>query len=185
LAPLDEEFCKGFGVRLLKRHHPTRYQAFLWGLASGVGFGMVEANAYGAGAFHESPYRWWDGVLLRGAASSLHALTSGMVGIGWYYMFRGSRRRFAGFYLLAVGLHGSWNAMNLLTVARVLPGFERLSDHDLEIVLEVGLGVIALGILLFLWALARSLAREDDAPTDAPPPQATVPVPLPAAPASA
>jgi len=188
LAPLDEEFCKGFGVRLLKRHNPTRYQAFLWGLASGIGFGMVEANGYGAGAFHQSPYRWWDGVLLRGASSSLHALASGMVGIGWFYLFRGRRGRFAGFYLLAVALHGSWNAMNLLTVARVLPGFKRLSDHQVEIALEVGLGLIALGILAFLWTLSRSLAREDDAPPGDTMPPAPTPIAtpaLPVAPASA
>ncbi len=185
LAPLDEEFCKGFGVRLLQRHHPTRYQAFLWGLASGVGFGMVEANAYGAGAFNQSPYRWWDGVLLRGAASSLHALTSSIVGIGWFYLFRGSRKRFAGCYLLAVSLHGSWNALNLLTVARVLPGFKRLSDHSVEIVLEVVLGLIALGILTLLWTLARRLARADEPPAEPPPAPPLTLAPLPAAPASA
>ncbi|HLZ72309.1 MAG TPA: PrsW family glutamic-type intramembrane protease [Dehalococcoidia bacterium] len=186
LAPLDEEFCKGFGVRLLKRHNPTRYQAFLWGLASGVGFGMVEANAYGAGAFHQSAYRWWDGVLLRGAASSLHALTSSIVGIGWFYCFRGRRLRFAGFYLLAVVLHGSWNAMNLLTVARVLPGFKRLSDHAVEIGLEVGLAIIALGILTVLWRLARRLAHDDTSPAELPPaPPLSAARPLPAASASA
>ena len=185
LAPLDEEFCKGFGVRLLKRHNPSRYQAFLWGLASGAGFGMVEANAYGAGAFNQSPYRWWDGVLLRGAASSLHALTSSIVGIGWFYLFRGSRKRFAGCYLLAVSLHGSWNALNLLTVARVLPGFKRLSDHSVEVGLEVVLGLIALGILTLLWMLARRLARVDEPPTAPPaePPASplTLAQPLPAA----
>lgn len=189
LAPLDEEFCKGFGVRLLKRHQPTRYQAFLWGLASGVGFGMVEANEYGAGAFNQSPYRWWDGVLLRGAASSLHALTSSIVGIGWFYLFRGSRKRFIGCYLLAVSLHGSWNALNLLTVARVLPGFKRLSDHSLEIGLEIVLGLIALGILTLLWTLARRFARADEPsaepPVEPPAPPLTLAQPLPAASPSA
>jgi len=177
VVPLDEEFWKGFGVRLLRNHRPTRYQAFLWGLASGVGFGAVEANEYGFGALRQSPYRWWDGVLLRGSASSLHALASGTVGIAWFYMFRGKRLRFFGLYLVAVGLHGSWNALNLLTVARVLPGFKRVSDHDLEIALEVILAAISVLILTMLWALARSLAREDDASSDDTPPAAPALVP--------
>jgi RsiW-degrading membrane proteinase PrsW (M82 family) len=177
LVPLDEEFCKGFGVRLLRRHNPTRYQAFLWGLASGVGFGAVEAAEYGYGAFAQSAYRWWDGVLLRGAASSLHALASGMVGIAWFYMFQGQKRKFAGFYLLAVGLHGSWNALNLLTVTRVVPGLRHLSSHDLEIGLEVFLGILAVGIIAFLWNLAKSLAKEDE--VGGTPPPASPPVSCP------
>ena len=138
LGPLNEEFWKGFGVRLLRRHHPTRYQAFLWGLASGVGFGMVEANEYGLAGFVRSPYRWWDTILLRGAASSLHALASGLVGIAWFYAFAGKRLRFFAFYFVAVGLHGPWNALNVLTTARVLPWFKTFSDHNVEMtILEI------------------------------------------------
>ena len=56
IGPLNEELWKGYGVRLLKRDRPTRYQAFLWGLAAGVGFGMVEANEYSLSAFARSPF---------------------------------------------------------------------------------------------------------------------------------
>ena len=124
IGPLNEEFWKGFGVRLLRGHHPTRYRAFIWGVASGVGFGAAEVTQYGLAAFHRSPYRWWDVVLVRGAASSMHALASGVVGIGWYYVFAGRRLRGLGLYLVAAGLHGSWNGLNVLTSARVLPPFE-------------------------------------------------------------
>jgi PrsW family intramembrane metalloprotease len=162
LGPLNEEFWKGFGVRLLRDHRPSRYRAFIWGVASGVGFGAAEVTQYGLAAFHRSPYRWWDVVLVRGAASSMHALASGMVGIAWFYAFAGRRLRFFALYLLAVCLHGSWNALSVLTSARVLPPFKGLSDHDLEIVLELLILPIAAVIVVVLGRLARRLAADDD-----------------------
>jgi len=163
LGPLNEEFWKGFGVRLLRSHRATRYQSFFWGLASGVGFGAVEANDYGFAAFHQSPYRWWDTVVLRGGASTLHALASGTVGIGWYYLFAGRRLRGLGLFILAVGLHGSWNGLSVLTAARVLPWFKSLPDHDLEIVLELSTLMLAVPIVCMVRLLSRSLAAEDGA----------------------
>ena len=170
IGPLNEEFWKGFGVRLLRGHHPTAYRAFLWGIASGVGFGATEVTQYGFAAFARSPYRWWDVVLLRGAASSMHALASGIVGIGWFYAFAGRRMRFLGLYLVAAGLHGSWNALNVLTAARVLPPFKSLSEHALEIVLEIVLAGVAVAIVFFLVRLARRLSDEEALPVEDLPP---------------
>jgi RsiW-degrading membrane proteinase PrsW (M82 family) len=161
LGPLNEEFWKGYGVCLLRDSRPTRYQAFLFGVAAGVGFGAVEANLYGTRGFYASPYRWWDAVLLRGGASSLHALASGIVGLGWYYVFSGRPRRGFTLYLLAVGLHGTWNALNVLAAARVVPWLKDLSDHNLEIALEIVVGFMAAGVLLMLWRLSASLVDEE------------------------
>ncbi len=161
LVPFNEEFWKGFGVRLLRGSRPTRYQALLFGVAAGVAFGAVEANQYGTGAFSQSAYRWWDAMLLRGGASSLHALASGIVGLGWYHFALGQRKRALALYLLAVGMHGSWNALNVLASARVFPGFRDLSNHNLGIALEVAVGVLALGVLFMLWKLSGSLAQEE------------------------
>ncbi|HZU75251.1 MAG TPA: PrsW family glutamic-type intramembrane protease, partial [Dehalococcoidia bacterium] len=118
LGPLIEEFCKGYGVRMLREARPSRYQAFLLGVAAGVGFAMFEANEYGLAAFSESPFRWWDTMLVRGGGSSLHALASGIVGLGWYEWNAGRRGRGATLFTLAVGLHGSWNGLNVLVAAR-------------------------------------------------------------------
>lgn len=169
IGPLNEEFWKSFGVRLLRDHRPSRYQAFLWGLASGAGFGMAEAHEYSASALFNSPYRWWDTMLLRGGSSSLHALASGVAGIAWFHLFAGQKLRFAGLFLLSVGIHSSWNALNVLTALRVLPWFKGFTDKNLEIALEAFLGMLALGIIFFLARLARSLAAEDLPPAEPPP----------------
>jgi hypothetical protein len=168
IGPLNEEFWKSFGVRLLRDHRPSRYQAFLWGVASGVGFGIVEANEYSASALFRSPFRWWDTILLRGGSSSLHALASGVAGIAWFHLFAGQKLRFAGLFALAVGIHGSWNALNVLTALRVLPWFKSFTDKNLEIALEIFLGLLALAIIIFLQRLATSLAAEDVPPAQPP-----------------
>jgi len=162
LAPLNEEFWKGFGVRLMRGSTPTRYQAFLFGVASGVGFGMAEAQEYGAGAFSQSPYRWWYTMLLRGGSSGLHALASGMVGLAWFYVFRGRRGRAFGFFLIAAGMHGTWNGLNLLIAERVLPGFRSLSDTTLEIGFDIFLGLLALAIIVALCRISERLAATDE-----------------------
>jgi RsiW-degrading membrane proteinase PrsW (M82 family) len=182
-GPLIEEFSKGFGVRLLRGARPTRHQAFLFGVAAGVGFGMVEAFEYSFAAFAVSPYRWWDTLLLRAGSSSLHALASGTVGIAWYYAFRGRRLRAIGLFLVAYAIHGSWNALNVLAAARVLPGFKSLSDTTVERVLEAVCGVIALLMIAALCAISARLAANDGEPPAADP-SAGLPAytPLPAAP---
>jgi RsiW-degrading membrane proteinase PrsW (M82 family) len=183
-GPLIEEFSKGFGVRLLRGARPTRHQAFLFGVAAGVGFGMVEAFEYSFAAFAVSPYRWWDTLLLRAGSSSLHALASGTVGIAWYYAFRGRRLRAIGLFLVAYAIHGSWNALNVLAAARVLPGFKSLSDTTVERVLEAVCGVIALLMIAALCAISARLAANDGEPPAADP-STGLPAytpPLPAAP---
>ena len=62
---------------------------------------------------------------------------------------------------MAAGLHGSWNALNVLTAARVLPPFKSLSEHALEIVLEIVLAGIAVAIVFYLVRLARRLSDEE------------------------
>ena len=163
LVPFNEEFWKGFGVRLLRDSHPSRYQAFLLGAATGLAFGAVEAAEYSYGAFKATPYRWWDALLVRSASSSLHALASGTVGLGWYYFLSGRRARGVALYLLAVGLHSSWNAITVLSTAQELPWIKNLSSHTLEIAVEVAAGVVAAGIVFMLWQLSRSLADEERA----------------------
>lgn len=162
LGPLIEEFSKGLGVRFLRSDRPSRYQAFIFGLASGAGFATVEAVEYGAGALSQNPNRWWDTMLLRGGSGSLHALASGIVGLAWYQVFQGQRKRGVGLFLIAVGLHGTWNALNVLTIARIVPYFKDLSDQTLEIGLEVVLGLLAIGLIAAIASLSGMLAREEE-----------------------
>ncbi|MGI8553038.1 MAG: PrsW family glutamic-type intramembrane protease [Dehalococcoidia bacterium] len=161
LGPLIEEFSKGFGVRFLRSNRPSRYQAFVFGLASGAGFAVVEAVEYGAGALGEDLHRWWDTMLLRGGSGALHALASGIVGLGWYQVFNGHRRRGAGLFLTAFGLHGVWNGLNVLTLVRIVPYFKDLSDRSLDIGLEIVLGLAALGLIATIASLSDLLVREE------------------------
>jgi hypothetical protein len=168
LGPLIEEFSKGLGVRFLRSDRPSRYQAFIFGLASGAGFATVEAVEYGAGALSQNLNRWWDTMLLRGGSGSLHALASGIVGLAWYQVFQGRKKRGLGLFLVAAGLHGAWNALNVLTIARIVPYFKDLSDRTLEIGLEVVLGLLAIGLIWAIFRLSGSLAHEEEIAPEAP-----------------
>ena len=162
LGPLIEEFSKGLGVRFLRSDRPSRYQAFIFGLASGAGFATVEAIEYGSLALSQDLNRWWDTMLLRGGSGSLHALASGIVGLAWYQVFQGRKVRGLGLFLIAVGLHGTWNALNVLTVARIVPYFKDLSNQTLEIGLDAVLALLAIGLIWTIFTLSGTLAREEE-----------------------
>jgi len=108
ISPLIEELLKPAGV-LFMRHTPGQAQAFLWGLAGAAGFALVE------GMFNSAVEldAWQPVVLMRVGTSLMHCLAGGLMGLGWYSLRTGRLWRAAGLYLLAVSLHGTWNAIAL------------------------------------------------------------------------
>jgi len=110
IAPMVEELLKSLGVVILSYRLRGRADAFLWGLASGAGFAFVESLFSGAVSLPE----WGAIMLLRVGATLMHCLTSGTMGLGWYYALVTHRPwRLIGAYIASVCLHAFWNLIAL------------------------------------------------------------------------
>ncbi len=110
IAPMVEELLKSLGVVILSYRLRGKADAFLWGLASGAGFAFVESLFSGAISLPE----WGAIMLLRVGATLMHCLTSGTVGLGWYYALVAHRPwRLIGAYMASVCLHAFWNLIAL------------------------------------------------------------------------
>lgn len=133
LAPMLEEFAKGFGVWLFgARFQAARDGAFL-GAAVGLGFAAIETFGYlvavmGTGALAGATLLTVVVVALVRSVSSalLHPSATGLVGYGI------ARSRLRGlpavvgalpFYLLAVALHGTYNYLAAFLPPQDLGGF--------------------------------------------------------------
>jgi RsiW-degrading membrane proteinase PrsW (M82 family) len=118
VVPLVEESLKTLGVLWLGRRGESRRQFIMWGLVSGLAFGLLESlvNVSMAGAL------WGVVVVARLFTMAMHALTGGLMGAGWYY---GQKERRWGrlfvFFLLAVLIHGLWNGIVALGI--LVPAF--------------------------------------------------------------
>jgi hypothetical protein len=111
VAPLVEELLKGLAVPLViaAGGRPGRLAGFLFGVAAGAGFAIVEGILNGAMALRMTD-SWAGLMLLRGAAAAMHCLASGLAGLGWQAILVERRwLRGIGLGLLALSLHGAWN----------------------------------------------------------------------------
>lgn len=118
IAPMVEELLKGLSVVTLSYRLRGKADAFLWGLASGAGFSFVESLFSGAISLPE----WGLIMLLRVGATLMHCLTSGTMGLGWYYALVAHRPwRLIGAYMASVCLHAFWNAVALGLIIATSP----------------------------------------------------------------
>ena len=107
IAPLIEEFLKPIGVAITSYRRPSRAQAFLWGLAGGAGFALVEGLLNGTIALEG----WGAMVVMRVGAAAMHCLGSGLMALGWHHLFVTRRPwHLLAAYAASVSLHGLWNA---------------------------------------------------------------------------
>lgn len=118
LGPIIEEVVKPLAVVAFIGRVRSASEAFVLGMACGIGFALIETVGYiGLG------YTDWITVALeRTGASLLHGFGAGMVALGWYYLFRAKNYRilkFIGCFAYAVFQHFVWNATALLSL---LPG---------------------------------------------------------------
>jgi hypothetical protein len=112
--PIIEEAVKTVGVGLAFYRRPALAEAFLWGLASGAGFSLVEGMLSTTAALEG----WAAVVLLRVGATMLHCVTGGLMGIAWHALLaQRNWLRALALYVASVSIHGTWNA---LTVAMTL-----------------------------------------------------------------
>ncbi|MBF6590180.1 MAG: PrsW family intramembrane metalloprotease [Ktedonobacterales bacterium] len=120
VAPVVEEGLKPLGAVLIMRRLRSPSEAFLLGLAAGVGFDIVETIGYiGMGEAD-----WITVAIQRVGAGLLHGVGAAMAALGWYYLINGKgvpHRWLRGFGGLAYAViqHAVFNGSNLLTI---IPG---------------------------------------------------------------
>jgi len=173
-APLLEEALKPLGVWFLAGRRLTPAQGFAAGLACGAIFALLESLF----SLNPSMGADWAGVVVgRMGTGLLHVTCSGLVGWGLALAWRREGYvKLGALYLLAVFLHGSWNAISLLS------GFAGLTDTPqpawMEFLAQYGawvlVGLVALNLVILLSA-SRYLRRHPE-----PPPVQPVPVLIPA-----
>jgi len=133
IAPVVEEGLKPLGALLIMRRLRTPGQAFLVGLAAGIGFDMVETIGYiGMGQAD-----WVYVAIERIGSGLLHGVGAGMTALGWYYLINGKGVRLrwvkgVGCGLYAVIQHAIFNGSNLIT--SLIPGLSQPLSQPLYLV---------------------------------------------------
>jgi hypothetical protein len=159
IVPLVEEAFKVLAAGVMAhwiRPYPAR--AFLWGVASGAGFALVENLFNGTLGGVEG---WAAVAVSRFGATAMHCFTGGLVGWGWGQLWREQRPfRLVGSYAAAVTIHGVWNGA---AVGVVLLGASTLARAGDKVWYALaGVGTLALvgmlGLLTVAFILALSLA---------------------------
>lgn len=118
LGPIIEETVKPLAVVAFIGRVRSASEAFVLGMACGIGFALIETVGYIGLGYTD----WLTVALERTGASLLHGFGAGMVALGWYYLFHAERYRFLKFigcFAYAIFQHFVWNATALLSL---LPG---------------------------------------------------------------
>lgn len=130
IAPFVEEALKGSGVLAFRGQFQALADGPVFGASVGLGFGFFETFLYGLGAFLVGGLVAGIALILIRSISSvlLHGSSTGMFGYG------AGRSRFnqpgpgtGSYYLLAVGMHASFNALASLSTIAVFLGLTGLT----------------------------------------------------------
>jgi RsiW-degrading membrane proteinase PrsW (M82 family) len=130
-APIIEETTKPLAAILAIPRLRSAGEAFLVGMAAGIGFAFVETLQY----FGLGQADWIAIAIDRLGAGLLHGVGAGMTAMGWYLLIRGKgvpRRWLKGFgaILYAILQHALFNGSNLLTA---IPGVSQWSQNSFDL----------------------------------------------------
>ncbi len=147
IVPLVEESFKALAAGMMARWiRPCSARAFLWGVASGAGFALVENLFNGALGGVEG---WAAVAVSRFGATAIHCFTGGLVGWGWGQFWKKRPLRLLGSYAAAVTIHGVWNGAAMGVVLLSASALARAGDSVWYAL--AGSGILALmGMLGFL-----------------------------------
>jgi RsiW-degrading membrane proteinase PrsW (M82 family) len=118
MAPLIEESVKPLAVIIFIGRVRSAAEAFVLGLAAGIGFNLIETTGYISSGYQD----WLSIALVRTGSGLLHGFGAAMVTLGWYYLTHPGKHRglkVAGCWTYAVLQHAIWNGSWGLTL---LPG---------------------------------------------------------------
>jgi RsiW-degrading membrane proteinase PrsW (M82 family) len=150
LVPLLEEGIKSLAIWPLLRRKLTPLESFLSGVFAGLGFAFVEALLL------TQPGSYWvETMFARGGATMMHAFTAGLTcwGIGQVSSERRWKRAI-GAYMLAVLMHGVWNAAAIGMAVGDLPGEVSSTPISPEFLQSFSQGSSLLLVILAIIALA-------------------------------
>jgi RsiW-degrading membrane proteinase PrsW (M82 family) len=118
IAPLIEETVKPLAVIIFIGRVRSAAEAFVLGLAAGIGFNLIETTGYISSGYQD----WLSVALVRTGSGLLHGFGAAMVTLGWYYLINPGKHRglkVVGCWTYAVLQHAIWNGSWGLTL---LPG---------------------------------------------------------------
>lgn len=162
LAPMVEELFKLLGVALMSYRRPARGQVFVWGLASGAGFALVE-NLFNTVLGLEV---WGFIMLLRVGGTAMHCLGTGLMALGWHDLLTKRRLgRLLGAYALSLTIHGLWNGaivviagISILTTGATGESTLALIG-SVVIILLIGLVGLTIALLVAIAIFTRRLQK--------------------------
>lgn len=168
VAPLAEELTKPLAA--LARRPRTARDAFLFGVAAGTGFAMIENVMYSSGWFFGSLDGWLPVAVVRMLGAGLHAFGGGLVAWGVFQLRTGEPGRWRRFWLslwVALTAHGLWNGSVAVAVAlataRETGGLRgRYDAYSWGVVLLVFLAVLGVVITGALLVAAHRMGRRED-----------------------
>lgn len=169
--PLIEEFFKPLAVWTFAGRKITPAQGYLIGLLAGACFALLEnlSALSGVAGMGSLPT-----LVGRVGTALLHMTTSGLVGWSLASAWQGHGPwRVLGTYLLAVFLHGLWNAFGLLMGIGTLfpmPSSATSQLAHLGSLAPIILGILAIFNFIFILAANRHFRREVAAGRETPPP---------------
>ena len=110
IAPFVEEAVKPLAVVVMIGRIRSAAEAFVLGLAAGIGFDLIETVGYISMGYRD----WLNVALERSAAGLLHGFGAAMVTLGWYYLThpKESKHPFLlglGCWTYAILQHAIWN----------------------------------------------------------------------------
>ena len=111
IAPLVEESVKPLAVIAIIGRINSAAEAFILGLACGIGFDLIETSGYISMGYRN----WVDVAIERSSAGLLHGFGAAMTALGWYFLTHKkslARRRILiglGCILYAILQHAIWN----------------------------------------------------------------------------
>lgn len=156
LVPAIEEIFKPIGVWLFAGKLDSRAQGFTLGALSGAGYALIET----IGVSGQQAGEWASLLASRVGTGLLHITTSALVGAAIVLALRNRRYlRLLGTYMLAVFLHGSWNAFAMLFTFSTLAK-EFAQPGGLSTLQPAAIGAmaaLAAGLLLILILSNRRL----------------------------
>lgn len=157
LVPLMEELIKPLAVWLLAGRLDSAAQGFALGALGGAGFAIVETLNV-SGQISE----WGSLLFTRIGTGLLHIATSAIMGAAIYMAVRERRPlRLLGTYLLAVLLHGLWNALAIaVSFSSLAVTYAQLDGYaPLQWVSTIGLILLAVVLFTLLVTSNRKLQK--------------------------
>lgn len=153
VAPFIEEGMKGLGVWNMRGRIRYVADGLVFGAAVGFGFSFVENMLYGVSAWSQSGFdAFLATIIVRSISSSLlHGSATAMTGLGVAedQLKRGAGHSLAGYYLLAVTMHGSFNALASITVILPLLGVNLPASYENGLIILSLLAAILFAFSVF------------------------------------